>query len=234
MEKWNTQTLRTSPLEEMSTFFDNRAEIYNEVHLENISGGIESKQVIASFLPSNTKAIIDLGVGTGLELEEIFRIFPDVEITGFDISENMLKQLKARYPNENIQLQCASYLSADFVSNYYDVALSVMTLHHYNHKVKTELYRKIYSCIKQNGIYIECDYMLSETDYENAQAMEEFYFSEYERLKETQGLTDNREYHYDTPCAVSSQIEMLSNAGFTRIKEVWHKGNTVILMAQKD
>ena len=137
MEKWNTQTLRTRPLEEMGAFFDNRAEIYNEVHLENISGGIESKQVIASFLSSNTKTIIDLGIGTGLELEEIFRLFPDAEVTGFDISENMLKQLKDRYPNENIQLHCASYLDADFVEDYYDAALSVMTLHHYNHKTET-------------------------------------------------------------------------------------------------
>ena len=82
-------------------------------------------------------------------------------------------------------------------------------------------------------MYIECDYMLSETDYENVQEMEDLYFSEYERLKKIQGLTDNQEYHYDTPCTVSNQIKMLSSVGFTRIKEVWHKGNTVILTAQK-
>lgn len=233
MAEWNTQTLRTNPLEEMGAFFNSRAERYNAVHIENIDGGMESKQIIASFLPEHIKTIIDFGIGTGLELEEIFKRFPAVEVTGLDISENMLQQLKESYPNKSISLRCVSYLDYNFGISCYDAALSVMTLHHYDHKTKTDLYRRIHSCIKQNGIYIECDYMLSEKDYENAQEMEDFYFSEYKQLKEAQGLVDNREYHYDTPCTVTNQMKMLSEAGFAKVEEVWHRGNTVILIANK-
>ena len=223
----------TEKLEEMSAFFNKRSVDYNTVHVGHV-GGMDSKHVIASFLPDHTQTIIDFGIGTGLELEAIFKRFPDVKVTGLDIAEDMLQILKENYPGKNITLHCESYLDYDFGIELYDVALSVMTLHHYTHEVKTELYRRIYDCIKPNGVYIENDYILSEKKYENAQELEDFYFSEYQRLKEEQGITDDREYHYDTPCTLSNQIKMLSTAGFKNVKDVWHNdGNGVMIVAEK-
>ena len=233
MDKIKETELEIPLLEEMSAFFNNRSKVYEERHLEAIDGGIETKSIIASFLPNHTKKIIDLGIGTGLELEEIFKRFPDVEVMGLDIAENMLQLLKEKYPKENIQLKCQSYFDYDFGIGYYDVGLSVMTLHHYNHKIKTNLYREIYNCLKPNGIYIECDYMLSEKKYENPQELEDYYFSEYERLKKEQGINNDKEYHYDTPCTVDNQKKMLFEAGFSKIKEVWQRKNTVIIIAEK-
>jgi len=220
-------------LEEMSAFFNSRAESYNEVHVGHIDGGIESKNVIASFLPAHTKSIIDFGIGTGLELKGIFDRFPNAKITGLDIAENMLDLLKKTYPDKRINLYCESYLDYDFGDNLYDAAVSVMTLHHYTHEVKTNLYRKIYQCVKQNGVYVECDYMLSAHEHENPQEVEDFHFSEYQRLKDEQGLTDSMKYHYDTPCTVDNQITMLLEAGFSKVSEVWRKKDTVVLVAEK-
>jgi len=223
----------TEKLEEMSDFFNARVETYNVVHPGHIDGGMESKNIIASFLPDHTKTIIDFGIGTGLELERIFNRFPNVEVTGLDIAENMLHLLKESYPGKNINLYCASYLDYNFGNCRYDVALSVMAFHHYTHEVKTNLYRKIYDCISQNGVYIECDYIITEREQEKAQEIEDFFFSEYKRLKDEQGITDDREYHYDTPCTLANQIKMLFDAGFTKVKEVWHRKNTAILVAEK-
>ena len=219
-------------LEVMSVFFNNRAPIYEEKHLEHI-GGMESKQILASFFPPHTKAMIDLGIGTGLELEEIFKRFPGIAVTGLDVAENMLYLLQQKYPDRNVHLHCKSYLDYDFGNALYDVALSVMTLHHYNHKTKTDLYRRIHNSLNINGVYIECDYMLSEHEYEHPQEKEDFYFSEFERLKKEYCLSDHIEYHYDTPCTVSNQKKMLLDAGFTSVQEVWRKNNTVILVADK-
>ena len=225
--------LATPVLEEMSDFFNNRAEIYDEKHIEHIGGGIESKHIIASFFPSHAKTMIDLGIGTGLELEGIFRRFPEMEVTGIDIAENMLKLLREKYLDRKIKLNCESYLDYAFGNCLYDVVLSVMTLHHYNHKTKTALYRKLHNSVKPNGVYIECDYMLLEHECDNPQEQENLYFSAFERIKKEQGIIDSREYHYDTPCTVSNQKEMLLSAGFTSVKEVWHKEQTVILIADK-
>jgi tRNA (cmo5U34)-methyltransferase len=219
-------------LVEMTDFFNHRAPIYDEKHLEHI-GGMESKTVLVSFFSPFNKTMIDLGIGTGLELEAIFKRFPDIEVTGLDISKDMLKLLDQKYQGKKIHLYCESYLHFDFGCGLYDVALSVMSLHHYNHQTKTNLYRKINNCLNNNGVYIECDYMLSEHAYENPQKQEDFYFSELERLKREQEITDNRTYHFDTPCTVSNQKKMLLEAGFSNVKEVWNNKNVVILLAEK-
>ena len=221
------------PLQKMSAFFNERAPIYDEVHVGHVGGGLESKHVIASFLPAHTETLLDLGIGTGLELEGIFGRFPDIEITGLDIAEDMLQLLRGKYPGKHIELHCASYFDFDLGRSLYDVALAVMTLHHYDHETKTALYRRIHDCIRPGGVYIECDFMLSEDEYGDAQATEDLNFSEFARLKKEQGLTDGIEYHYDTPCTVPNQKQMLSAAGFVNVEEVWRKGNTVILVAGK-
>jgi tRNA (cmo5U34)-methyltransferase len=230
----NSDDITTIPvLEEMSDFFNSRAGIYDEKHIEHIGGGMESKNIIPSFFPPHTRTMIDLGIGTGLELEAIFKRFPEIEITGLDIAENMLKILLEKYPDKKIRLHCESYLYYDLGHCLYDVALSVMTLHHYNYPTKKDLYRRIYNCVKPNGMYIECDYMLSAQEYDNPQEQEDLHFLELARLKKEQGITGNREYHYDTPCTVSNQQKMLLEAGFGSVKEVWRKGQTVILIANK-
>jgi hypothetical protein len=75
--------------------------------------------------------------------------------------------------------------------------------------------------------------MLSEQEFDNAQELEDLYFSEYKRYIEEQGLSNDREYHYDRPCTVSNQKKMLSEARFKNIREVWRRGSTVILVADK-
>ena len=37
--------------------------------------------------------ILDLGIGTGLELDCLFERFPDAQVTGIDVSAEMLAQL---------------------------------------------------------------------------------------------------------------------------------------------
>jgi tRNA (cmo5U34)-methyltransferase len=220
-------------LEEMSEFFNNRSQVYDERHVGAIDGGLESKRILASFLPGHTQNLVDLGIGTGLELEAVFERFPDIEVTGIDIAEKMLRQLKEKYADKSVILHQCSYFDYDLGDAHYDAALSVMSLHHYNHDEKADLYRRIYKGLKQGGTYIECDYMLSEHEYENPQEQEDFYFAEYGRLKREQRITDEQQYHYDTPCTVSNQKQLLLEAGFSRVSEVWRIKNTVVLAADK-
>jgi len=220
-------------LEEMGAFFNCRAEIYDEKHLEHINGGFTSKKVIASFLPEGTRTLLDIGIGTGLELEEIFKRFPYIEVTGLDVAENMLSLVRTKYPNNIIKLYNADCFSFDFGYCMYDVALSVMTLHHYNREDKMGLYRRLHSALKPGGMYIEGDYMITRPDGEGAQEIERFNFSELERLKREQGISDDKIYHYDTPCTVEHQKEMLFLSGFKSIHEVWRAENNIILVAGK-
>ncbi len=216
------------PLEEMAAFFNRRCDIYDEVHTAGIDGGMESKRVLASFLPEETRTLLDLGIGTGLELEAVFERFPAIQVTGLDIADKMLGKLREKYPGRHITLCLEDYLSADLGWERYDAALSVMTLHHHAHAVKRELYRRLHDCLRPGGVYIECDYMLTGA---GAQELENQLFAAYAQCKQEQGLPEKGSYHFDTPCTAENQRSLLRKAGFSRVEEVWRQGNTVTLRA---
>lgn len=229
--------MKMQKLEKMNDFFNSRFKDYDEIHTSHIDGGMESKNVIANLLPASTKKLLDIGIGTGLELKAIFNRFIDVHVTGMDIAENMLELLKEKYKREyergQINLLNMSYLYYDYSGKEYDAVVSVMTLHHYTHEVKTEIYRNILSSLRDGGVYIESDYMISELENENPQEIEDSFFQNLEKLRKEQGLDEKSEYHYDTPCTVPSQVKMLYTAGFSNVEITHRFGNTVVLKCTK-
>ena len=219
-------------LEEMGAFFDARSDTYDEVHVGHIDGGMEGKRVTADYLPENCRTLLDLGIGTGLELESIFQRFPALTVTGIDLSGEMLRLLREKYPGKHLDLHQMSYFDYDMGESRFDAALTVMTLHHYTHEVKTDLYRRILRSLKPGGIYIESDYMIP-MEEEDPQGLEDFYFAEYDRMVREQGLDRDFEYHYDTPCTVENQQKMLLDAGFSQVEVVWQQGFTAVITAKK-
>ena len=85
----------TVKLERMDDFFAARVDGYDEHMRTTIEGASDFYAWTAALLPATEGAyILDLGCGTGLELEEYFRINPEAEVTGIDLSDAMLKALK--------------------------------------------------------------------------------------------------------------------------------------------
>ncbi|MCL2065259.1 MAG: class I SAM-dependent methyltransferase [Candidatus Cloacimonetes bacterium] len=213
-------------LEKMDEFFENRIDSYEE-HMLSLSHIKNGYIKFAELLPENSKYYLNLGCGTGLELVEIFKRFPDIYVTGIDMSQKMLDILHNKFPDKNIYLIKANYLEYDFGNDIYDTVISYQTLHHLEHKTKTNLYKKIFNALVPNGQYIECDYMVF------TQEEEDFHFSESEKLRLKQGINNDEIYHFDTPCTVKNQIMMLQKAGFINVKEEWRDKNAVKIRAIK-
>ena len=213
-------------LEKMADFFAARIEMYDEHMINDVEGCKEGYVKMAEYVPGFAKKILDLGCGTGLELEEIFRKNPNAEVTGIDLCKEMLDRLYEKYKDKSIELICGDYFIESF-GNGFDCAVSFQTMHHFSHEKKLTLYRKIFDALTDEGIYIECDYMVE------AQAEEDHWFSENERLRKEQGIGENEFYHYDTPCTVENQIQMLKNSGFSHVEKVMRIENTTMLVARK-
>ena len=81
-------------LEEMSDFFTKRIEDYEEHMLTEVEGCREGYMKMAELIPQSTKRSLDLGCGTGLELDEIFKKLPHVKVTGIDLTQAMLDKLR--------------------------------------------------------------------------------------------------------------------------------------------
>lgn len=218
------------PLEEMSNFFNSRINDYEE-HMMRINEAKEYVDYVevAKLIPAtNGLKLLDLGCGTGLELDEMFTVNPTIQVTGIDISEKLLEKLRQKHVDRKSRLNLilADYFKYDFGENTFDVALSVQTLHHFSYEEKIGLYKKICAALKSDGFYIESDYMAP------TQEFEDFHFAESKRLRAEQGITEGY-YHYDTPCTVENQIGMLKQAGFLKVEKIIQKDNSAILTARK-
>lgn len=81
-------------MESMSSFFEARVDGYDEHMLNNVLGCKEGYIEMAKLVPPSCKTLLDLGCGTGLELDEIFKKLSDIHVTGIDLTQAMLDKLK--------------------------------------------------------------------------------------------------------------------------------------------
>ena len=215
-------------LEKMDVFFEVRLDGYDAHMMANIDGAGEFYPFTAACLPQTPgAAVLDLGCGTGLELEFYFSGNPQAHVTGIDLSQKMLKALRDKFPGSNLTLIRGSYFDLPLGSNCFDAAVSVESLHHFTQQEKTGLYRKLRNSLKPEGYFILTDYF-SDTD-----AMETACRQELLRLKAEQGIADTDFYHYDTPLTVAHETEALFAAGFSRVTVLRNWGATYTLKAEK-
>lgn len=215
-------------LEKMSEFFDNRIDGYDEHMMTCIESAEEIYPYTAECLPvGNNVNVLDLGCGTGLELEYYFKINPTASVTGIDLTESMLNVLKKKFTDKNLNLVLGSYFNLPFGVGIYDAAVSVESLHHFTKEEKIPLYAKLHKALKEDGYFILTDYFaLSEED-------ERTYRDELLRLKKLQGVEDDEFYHYDTPLTVEHEKEAFIKAGFSSVDVLKNWGNTFTLRANK-
>ena len=84
-------------LEKMNDFFTARVDGYDEHMKSNIEGASDFYRYTAEMLPNDAGAkVLDLGCGTGLELEEFFKANPNASVTGIDLTKAMLDELKKK------------------------------------------------------------------------------------------------------------------------------------------
>lgn len=216
-------------LEKMDTFFENRLSDYDEHMLTAIEGAREFYPFTAKQLPIGDGArLLDLGCGTGLELEEYFSIAPNASVTCIDLSEGMLKALSAKFPDKQIELICGSYFDVELGFEKYDAAVSVESLHHFTADSKLALYQRLLRSLNQDGYYILTDY------FAESEELEKEYFATLEQLKREQNTSDSSGfYHYDTPLTVGHEMDILKAAGFSEVVILGSWGATYTLRAKR-
>lgn len=211
-------------LEKMSDFFENRLDGYDEHMLNNIDSAKEFYPFTANCMPKHANChILDLGCGTGLELEYYFKLNPSAKITGIDLSQGMMDSLRSKFPDKQMNLIQGSYFDVPFGEEIFDAAVSVESLHHFTKEEKIQLYAKLRKALKNGGYFILTDYF-SMSDEEEIMHRENL-----AKLKAEQSITDNEFYHYDTPLTVRHETEALLSAGFGTVEVLNNWGATFII-----
>ncbi|MFP4460989.1 MAG: class I SAM-dependent methyltransferase [Thermotogota bacterium] len=216
--------------EKMRDFFKARVDGYDEHMQLNVDDFEQIYTIVANPLEQAQKPVnlLDLGCGTGLELEAVFQKAPNAFVTGIDLSQEMLDCLVKKYTakKEQITLILGSYLEIPFPEKEYDYALSVMTLHHLTKAEKVIVYQKIFNTLKDKGSYIEADYVVKSS--EEADRLDR-----YHKIKEAHAIKDMYNYHVDIPFSKQTQIQLFKQAGFEYIEVVLELENACIFKCQK-
>ncbi len=215
-------------LEKMRDFFEARLDGYDKHMLTNIESANEFYPFTAKCLPLQENCqILDLGCGTGLELEEYYSLNPSARVTGIDLSQGMLSALKSKFAGKNITLILGSYFDTSFGESAFDAAVSVESLHHFTKEEKIPLYTKLHKALKDDGYFVLTDYF-SLSDDEESMHRENLI-----AIKTEQCIKDNELYHYDTPLTVKHETDALLIAGFSSVEVLNNWGATYTIKAIK-
>ena len=229
--EWNLQSLYKP--EPMGTFFDVRATGYNDHMLRD--DGEENYKKLGSFISKTHKAIkiLDIGCGTGIELDYIWAAAPNAHIVCVDISQGMLELLLENHSESHARITviAASYLDWEYPQDMFDLVVSSATMHHLWSEEKVAVYRKVLRTLKPGGSYMESDFIVDA-------ALSVQYQRRYEII--TAALPQKSkagEYHIDIPFTVDVQRKLLQEAGFETIEvldeNIRPRGSNAILRATK-
>ena len=206
-QEWREATC-DEPLEGMAAFFDARVGDY-EAHMARWDAHY---RWMARLLPDGVRTLLDLGCGTGLELDPIFRRFPDLSVTGVDLSADMLERLARKHAGKRLSLLCQDYFACDLGKGCFDAAVSFETLHHYTAFQKTALFAKVRRALRPGGLYLQCDYIAT------SQAMEDAVMAECARRRIRDNVPEGAFVHFDTPLTLAHEMQCLRDAGFSGVE----------------
>jgi len=216
--------------ERMADFFDARSQGY-EAHMERSVGSFAGFYTAIASAIAKTEAaveILDIGCGTGLELEGVLGRAPNAAIRAVDVSSGMLDKLRAKYSGwaDQIDVLKGSYLEMDLGEWRYDYALAVMTLHHLLPSMKRKLYVRLRRALKQGGTYIEGDWIVSPEE-------EERYLASYAaRVGDLEPAPEGG-YHIDIPSSSETVKGLLLQGGFSDVEVIWEAEGNSVYVARK-
>jgi tRNA (cmo5U34)-methyltransferase len=202
-------------IEDLPQFFDGTAHVWDARFAANYRF---LHQAVADQIPCTDAplTILDVGCGTGLELEYIFQRAPNARITGMDQAPRMLTELWRKYTKRTGQIDLVQCSCLDWPADLkdFDYALSILTLHHFPPKTKPGIYADIRSALKDGGHYIEGDQMVEpEVAAENLKLFNAW-------IAKLPG-GEQGQWNYDVRLSVEANRQLVLDAGFLDCNKAW-------------
>lgn len=222
LKQWLKDTADV-PLEEMADFFTARLDGYEE----HMAIWVKSYQSFGELLPLECMNILDLGCGTGLELDQIWRRNPNAAVTGVDLCQSMLEQLQKKHSDKQLTIVNQDYFQYDFGADKWDAVISFESLHHFLPGRKKELYQKIYNGLNDGGIFLLADYIAC-CDEE-----EELLRDVCMKKRKQFAIPEELFVHFDIPLTLEHELEIMKNAGFKIERVLDEPEEATIIIAKK-
>jgi len=179
--------------------------------------------------------VLDLGAGTGLFSALVALRYPDAEFTLYDISSAMLQEAKTRFSDPAFTVE---YVAIDYatqmISGHYDLIISALSIHHLTGEEKAGLFKKVYAHLNDNGLFINADQVLGET-----QEIEQGYRDIWLKQVKENGVSDSalasalERMKEDKMSTLVDQLNWLKAARFSGVNCSYHNNSFVVYSGHK-
>lgn len=173
------------------------------------------------------KTILDLGIGTGLVEEMLFKRIPQAELIGVDASSAMLelahKRLQPYASQYSTQIHDFTEIaSLQLPSCDYQIVFSVQTLHHLNDAQMLTAYQFIYNTLQSGGLFLLLDRIAVEQSglysvYQSLWARQDAVYDSQVHVWEGETFADHQRIvaeRGDIPMGLERHLQLLKQVGF--------------------
>ncbi len=167
---------------------------------------------------ANAKTVLDIGAGTGLFSQFVYKENPQLHYTLADISDPMLSVARSRFSGldnfDFIELD----LSTDKIPGKYDIIISGLAIHHLSDADKQKLYKNIHDALNEGGLFINADQVTGRT-----MLFDSLYKYEWRETVSHSGLEHDaliqafERTKLDKLAPLETQLKMLERAGFNEV-----------------
>ncbi len=204
------------------SFYKRTASSYDEHQIKHNTQSLRAYAELGACLPTNSKSMLSLGPGTGLELQSVFRRFPTLLVDAIDISPNMVKILLEKFPEEDIRILLTNYHSVELRKDFYDVAAAINSLSGLLKDDKIELFHRIRDSLRNDGVFLYFD------AFAPNQEVVDLAQSEYEDAVTYGEIKRGNIYNFYLPLTLQEEMMLLRQCGF-KVEHLWTEAGSSFL-----
>ena len=166
---------------------------------------------------------MELGAGTGLFTAMLIQAFPNAKVKLTDVSEEMLRQAKVRFGNnDSLSFEVLDY-GVEEIEGSYDIIVSALSIHHITQEKLTHTFENIFQSLVDGGVFINADQILGGT-----KEIEKKYEKAWLKHAKEAGCTDEEieialeRMKADKTTTLSFQLNCMEEVGFKNVN-CWYQ-----------
>ncbi|SFV50723.1 tRNA (uridine-5-oxyacetic acid methyl ester) 34 synthase [hydrothermal vent metagenome] len=227
------------PIKKQFEFDEEVAAVFDDMLFRSVPFYEEAQKITEFFALKYLKEggrLYDLGSSTASLLISLQKkLSHKASLIGLDNSEAMIKQAQKKINayRMNIELYNADILSYEYKEA--DVFVSNYTLQFIRPLVREELVQKIYNALKDEGVFLFSEKLISHDKRLNKELIEIYYdfkkqqgYSEFEIMQKREALENVL-----VPYSEEENITMAKKAGFTHCEVIFRWANFATFIAIK-
>jgi tRNA (cmo5U34)-methyltransferase len=191
----------------------------------------EMLDVAARAIPASSRAIADLGIGTGALAWRCARQAQRAKIVGVDADCEILKMAQQRL-GSRATLLCQSFLRVMIPRC--DAVVASLALHHVRTRnAKSRLYARIHAALRPGGLFVTADYHPAKDSrlaHQQRLAWVGHLLKSYSNSEALKLLASWS--HEDVYTPLETEITLIQRSGF-RVHVLWRQGAFAVIMGRR-